>query len=1086
MIKLKQILAWLLVIISNYGYAQLPAPSYVGSAKFSAKGSGATGIPTINFPIPTGTTNKNRIMVITMSGERHNPSGNNFFANNGANDPYDSVDYWDTYVNGNMATMIDGYHSNLITNTSTPTILQNWNALVYTYEIPDNMTGTVPITFTRLKTPQTANDEISFIISVYENVKSFEYIYTPFGIGSAGTISPVASPLGRTAAEIMYMVNGGITQETNLSLSSGWAVDQVNRVDNITTSATSVAANEHDGIAHIVGHRNGITGNPTVTISRTGTGGVFNNLAAFHALIPFASPSISGTVYHDTDGATNINGTVTNAGGTYVNVSNSSNNLVYSALVNVVTGVFTIPSGFVVEGDTYRLELSKNTAPIGAIAPLKELPSGLITVGENRTGISPFVNDGANDGIINLTIGTTNITGLRYGVNSCAAGTAAPAVKNITNTCPAITVNLTTAHTGITPSGSTLVWFTNDAHNGTALAGTQITQAGAGTYYAFYFDSINNCYSPASSAVIATINPCFVCPPDPYAAQQTWWIPYNNSKVRIDFQTGAAVLNNPATGFLGQGTFDGFEGNATVTHPITGELLFVTDGNVIYKGATGVKAIGAAVGGNSSAGEAAGVTPDPQGVLGRDFIIFGNSAGNTPGTLRRAKYNLETNTVSGVTTLLPFNTIYEALEIIPHANGTDYWILLNTTDQKVKSYLYSKATGFNSTPVSSTDVNNLPGVDASTIAIHSFIAWDPRTPGKVLISRHNKVGLANFNPSTGVLGSWDVKVTVTSGTTQDNSYTGYSAALSPNGRYIYYNEYYQPNNTGTLKYYDIQTGLTTALDVSVFGMNGMKIAPDGKLYKQGYISDNLRLLYLNTDANTPPSGPGLLLPFDTGGREIALQLPNNVYWGCTTCQSGTVAPTLANANITSNPATVGDLIALLSASNQPAGTVITIHSATPATDANKLANSTAIVAGTTYYASFYDGLAICYSPTTAVAVGASYCYKPAVLDLGNIYSSKHGITSLGRAATDSDNWPMVRQSAWSVLESKTKGLVVNRVRFNASNQPVADDGTTLVITNPVEGMIVYDKTNNCLKIYTSNNGGSTFQWHCMTTQACPN
>lgn len=670
--------------------------------------------------------------------------------------------------------------------------------------------------------------------------------------------------------------------------------------------------------------------------------------------------------------------------------------------------------------------------------------------------------------------------------NSCSAGTTAPSIQNLTNICPATYVDLTTAHTGTIPVGSSLVWFNNNTHTGTALSGTQITQAGAGTYYAFYFDSINNCYSPASSAVIATINPCFVCPPDPYAAQQTWWIPYNNSKVRIDFQTGAAVLNNPATGFLGQGNFDGFEGNATVTHPITGELLFVTDGNVIYKGATGVKAIGAAVGGNSSAGEAAGVTPDPQGVLGRDFIIFGNSAGNTPGTLRRAKYNLETNTVSGVTTLLPFNTIYEALEIIPHANGTDYWILLNTTDQKVKSYLYSKATGFNSTPVSSTDVNNLPGVDASTIAIHSFIAWDPRTPGKVLISRHNKVGLANFNPSTGVLGSWDVKVTVTSGTTQENSYTGYSAALSPNGRYIYYNEYYQPNNTGTLKYYDIQTGLTTALDVSVFGMNGMKIAPDGKLYKLGYISGVLRLLYLNTDANTPPSSPGSLLPFDTDGREIGLQFPNNVYWGCITCQSGTVAPTLANTNITSNPATVGDLIALLSASNQPAGTAITIHSGSTATDANKLANSTAIVAGTTYYASFYDGLALCYSPTTAVTVGASYCYKPAVLDLGNIYNSKHGITSLGRAGTENENWPMVRQSAWSVLESKTKGLVVNRVRFNTSNQPVADDGTTLVITNPVEGMMVYDKTNNCLKMYTSNNGGSTFQWHCMTTQACPN
>ena len=115
---------------------------------------------------------------------------------------------------------------------------------------------------------------------------------------------------------------------------------------------------------------------------------------------------------------------------------------------------------------------------------------------------------------------------------------------------------------------------------------------------------------------------------------------------------------------------------------------------------------------------------------------------------------------------------------------------------------------------------------------------------------------------------------------------------------------------------------------------------------------------------------------------------------------------------------------------------------------------------------------------------SSACYKPAVLDVGNTYPTKHGITALGRAGAENDNWPMVRQSAWTVLEAKTKGFVVNRVKFNASNQPVATDGTTLVITTPVEGMMVYDTTNNCLKVYTSTDG-TTFAWYCMTTQTCP-
>ncbi|GGP06678.1 hypothetical protein GCM10010992_27550 [Cloacibacterium rupense] len=587
-----------------------------------------------------------------------------------------------------------------------------------------------------------------------------------------------------------------------------------------------------------------------------------------------------------------------------------------------------------------------------------------------------------------------------------------------------------------------------------------------------------------NNAANSFVNDCITttCPPDPYSAMQTWWLPSAGNKVRIDFQTGNPILNNPSTGFLGQGVIgDGQEGNTTVTHPVTGELLFATDGSNVYRASDGAKATGFA-GGSTSSAEAAAVIPDPQGVLGRDFVIFGNSATSSFGSIVRAKYNLETNTIHSKVTYLSGLTS-EALEVIPHTNGTDYWVLVTTSDQKTKSFLYSKASGFNTTPVSSIEVPY-----AENSATNSFISWDPRIPGKVLIARQNKVGLANFNPSTGILGIWQVYITVNNSLAYTSLYTGYSAALSPNGRYIYYNQYDQPSNGMYLKYFDLVTNTTTQLESVIGPIGAIKIAPDGKLYRIGYVgpagSSIRQLFYINADANTPPSSVGSQLQFSTDGRSISGQLPNNIYWACITCQSGTAAPALTSTNITSNPTTVGDLISLLSASNKPAGTVITIHSATPATDANRLSNSTAIVSGTTYYVSFYDGLAICYSPTTAVTVGATYCYKPAVLDAGNTFPTNHGITSLGRAGTNSDNWPMVRQSAWTALESKTKGFVVNRVKFNSSNQPVASDGTTLVITNPVEGMMVYDTTNNCLKVYTTVNG-TTFDWRCMSTQSCP-
>lgn len=104
------------------------------------------------------------------------------------------------------------------------------------------------------------------------------------------------------------------------------------------------------------------------------------------------------------------------------------------------------------------------------------------------------------------------------------------------------------------------------------------------------------------------------------------------------------------------------------------------------------------------------------------------------------------------------------------------------------------------------------------------------------------------------------------------------------------------------------------------------------------------------------------------------------------------------------------------------------------------------------------------------------CYKPGIIDAANTYPTKHGMTALGRAGAENENWPMIRQSAWTVLESKEKGFVINRVTTTAA---LAN------ITNPVEGMIVYDEQEDCLKIYTLKSGDTLMGWHCFITPACP-
>lgn len=90
---------------------------------------------------------------------------------------------------------------------------------------------------------------------------------------------------------------------------------------------------------------------------------------------------------------------------------------------------------------------------------------------------------------------------------SCQAGATAPTLSGsaTTTVCPTKTANLNGLVISVVPSGASLVWFTNNAHTGTAYSTP--AAAVAGTYYAFYYDDAGSgggCYSPASTAV--TVN----------------------------------------------------------------------------------------------------------------------------------------------------------------------------------------------------------------------------------------------------------------------------------------------------------------------------------------------------------------------------------------------------------------------------------------------------------------------------------------------------------------------------------------------------------------------------------------------------
>jgi len=93
---------------------------------------------------------------------------------------------------------------------------------------------------------------------------------------------------------------------------------------------------------------------------------------------------------------------------------------------------------------------------------------------------------------------STSFVTVNFETPCCKAGKDQVAVQpsSITNTCPSMTADLTTTVANV-PLNTQLVWFNNPAHTGNAVSNA--SAVGAGTYYAFFYDPVLNCYNTDNS-----------------------------------------------------------------------------------------------------------------------------------------------------------------------------------------------------------------------------------------------------------------------------------------------------------------------------------------------------------------------------------------------------------------------------------------------------------------------------------------------------------------------------------------------------------------------------------------------------------
>ena len=85
-------------------------------------------------------------------------------------------------------------------------------------------------------------------------------------------------------------------------------------------------------------------------------------------------------------------------------------------------------------------------------------------------------------------------------LKNCYSPATTLKVKN--NDCPAVTVNLNNFTSSNTPTGTTLEWHTSNTPTQSNKV-SDPTKVSNGTYYAFFYDSTNGCYSPPTPIIVS-------------------------------------------------------------------------------------------------------------------------------------------------------------------------------------------------------------------------------------------------------------------------------------------------------------------------------------------------------------------------------------------------------------------------------------------------------------------------------------------------------------------------------------------------------------------------------------------------------
>jgi hypothetical protein len=526
---------------------------------------------------------------------------------------------------------------------------------------------------------------------------------------------------------------------------------------------------------------------------------------------------------------------------------------------------------------------------------------------------------------------------------ACSAGTTAPTLSAATavNTCPTTTANLNALHNGTIPNGARLRWHTV-ATNPTAAdsVATPSVLAASGTYYAYYYDQVNDCYSPASAAVTATITVCSTCATPSVGGTATY--------------TGGTICS---TANMGTITLSGKTGTVQTWQTSTNGGTSWTDiaataNKVSYTfiNAANAQQYRAVV--NSGAG-CVDAFSAPATITTSATACTTTTCSYTSGTFNPT---ITTSTNPTYTThLILVNPTSGVMEYVSAANATAF------TGVAQGDYVMYAVT-FDNTLLPTPTLT--AGTNISALTTGCFSVSNPLIT-KVCIN----------NPPVITSGG--------SATTPENVLT-----TTP----VYTATATDPNSGQTLTF-SLETGGVDNAKFNIDPLTGVVTfvaSPDFELPTDAD-GNNIYLIKIKVCDNGNP----ILCTT----KDVAITVTNVIE-----CLASTNAPTLSATTLANVcPTTTVDLNSLVT-STTPNGARLRWHTvATNPTAADSVATPSVLTASGTYYAYYFDAISNCYSPVSAavtVTMKASCTDTDGdgIIDLVDIDDDNDGVLDLDENA----------------------------------------------------------------------------------------